>query len=185
MAQMPSLYPWPPVVVRSNGSTAFARSIAESVRRLNPAIKFRMFPLQSAVDQVLAADRMTAWLAGGFGVLALVLVMAGLYGLIAYLTVGRTNEIGIRLSLGSTRSQIVGLVVRDAVWMIAIGIAAGIPLSLGAMEAAKALLFGLSPTDPRTVVAALTGLAAAAALAGAVPAWRASRLDPNVVLRAE
>jgi len=185
IAQMPSLYPWPPVIVRSDGRPALAASIAGSVRRLNPAITFRLFPLQSAVDQALAADRMTAWLAGGFGVLALVLVMAGLYGLIAYLTAGRTNEIGIRLSLGSTRSQIVGLVVRDSVWPIVIGVAAGVPLALGAMDAAKALLFGLSPADLPTVVAALAGLAAAAALAGAIPAWRASRLDPNVVLRAE
>ena len=90
---------------------------------------------------------MVAWLAGAFGVLAIVLVAVGLYGIIAYLAVSRRNEIGIRLALGSTRAQIVMLVLRDNMWLMVTGLAIGLPLAAAAMRGARALLFGLSPTD--------------------------------------
>jgi ABC-type antimicrobial peptide transport system permease subunit len=155
------------------------------VHQLNPDIAVDFLDMKAEVRQRLAGERMTAWLAGAFGVLAMLLVTIGLHGLIAYLAVSRTSEIGIRLSLGSTRTQIVSLVLRDSAWMIAIGVAIGVPLALLAMRAARALLFGLSATDVPTVAAAAIALAAVATMAGAVPAWRASRLDPAIVLRAD
>src|SRR5438045_2966301 len=102
---------------------------------------------------------MTAWLAGAFGVLAIVMVTVGLYGIIAYLVVSRRNEIGIRLALGSSRAQIVMLVLRDSLWMLALGLLIGLPLAVAAMRGASALLFGLSPTDLPTMVGAEIGRA--------------------------
>ena len=122
---------------------------------------------------------------GAFGVLAMVMVTVGLYGIIAYLVVSRRQEIGIRLSLGSTRTQIVTLVLRDSLWLLALGLLVGVPATALAMRAASTLLFDLSPTDLTTMAAATCLLAAAAGLAGSIPAWRASRVDPQVALRCE
>ena len=113
------------------------------------------------------------------------MVTVGLYGIIAYLTVSRRHEIGIRLSLGSTRTQIVMLVLRDSLWLLALGLLIGIPLAAAAMRGASTLLFGLSPTDVTTMVGATAVLAVAAALAGSIPAWRAARVDPGIALRRE
>jgi ABC-type antimicrobial peptide transport system permease subunit len=128
---------------------------------------------------------MMAWLAGAFGMLALVLVIVGLYGVMAYLVAGRRNEIGIRLTLGSTRAQIVSLVLRDSGWMLGIGVLIGLPLAAATMRGAKMLLFGLSSTDLPTLIGAASLLAVVAGLSGSIPARRASRLDPSVALRAE
>ena len=95
----------------------------------------------------------------------------------------RRHEIGIRLSLGSTRSQIVMLVLRDSLWLLALGLLIGLPLAAVAMRAAGALLFGLSATDLTTIIGATAVLAVAAGLAGSIPAWRAARVDPHVALR--
>jgi ABC-type antimicrobial peptide transport system permease subunit len=128
---------------------------------------------------------MIAWLAGAFGILAMALVAVGVYGIIAYLAAGRRNEIGIRLSLGSTRAQIVGLVLRDNVWLVGAGLAVGLPLAIAAMRGAGALLFGLTPTDVLTVAGATGLLASAGILAGALPAWRAAQIRPDAALRCD
>jgi predicted permease len=186
IAQDPGLQPWAPVIVRSStpvsGMTA---AIAQQVKALNPGLAVRFIELKSQIRDRLVAERTTAWLAGAFGVLAIIMVTVGLYGLIAYLAVSRRNEIGIRLSLGATRPQIVMLVVRDSLWLLALGLLIGLPLVAAAMRAARTLLFGLSPTDPTTIVGAIGVLAAAAALAGAVPAWRAARVNPGIALRCD
>jgi ABC-type lipoprotein release transport system permease subunit len=185
IAQLSEPYAWSPVIVHATPGAAPIKAIAAQVHQLNPDIAVDFLHMKAEVRQRLAGERMTAWLAGAFGVLAMLLVTIGLHGLIAYLTVSRTSEIGIRLSLGSTRTQIVNLVLRDSARMIAIGVAIGVPLALLAMRAARALLFGLSATDVPTVAAAAIALAAVATAAGAVPAWRASRLDPAIVLRTD
>jgi putative ABC transport system permease protein len=186
MAQNPGLQPWAPVFVRS--STPWPRMtapIVERVKRLNPALAIQFTGLKSQIGDRLVAERTTAWLAGAFGVLAIVMVTVGLYGIIAYLTVSRRNEIGIRLSLGSTRAQIVMLVLRDGLWPLVAGLLIGLPLAAGAMRGASTLLFGLSPTDVTTMVGATAVLAVSAALAGSVPAWRAARVDPGIALRSD
>jgi putative ABC transport system permease protein len=108
-----------------------------------------------------------------------------LYGIIAYLAVSRRNEIGIRLSLGATRAQIARLVLRDNVWLLGVGLAIGLPLAMVVMRGAAAVLFGLTPMDAPTVVAATCVLALAGLLAGALPAWRAAQIRPEVALRCE
>jgi len=113
------------------------------------------------------------------------MVTVGLYGIIAYLAVSRRNEIGIRLSLGSTRGQIVRLVLRDSLWPLAGGLVIGLPLAATVMRGASSLLFGLSPTDVTTMAVATAVLAASAVLAGSIPAWRAARVDPAIALRRE
>ncbi len=186
MAQNPGLQPWAPVLVRS--STPWSRMtapIVDRVKRLNPALTIQFTALKSQIGDRLVAERTTAWLAGAFGVLAIVMVIVGLYGIIAYLAVSRRHEIGIRLSLGSTRAQIVMLVLRDSLWPLAAGLLIGLPLAGGAMRGASTLLFGLSPTDVTTMVGATVVLAVSAALAGSVPAWRAARVDPAIALRSD
>jgi predicted permease len=186
IAQNPDLQPWAPVIVRSSASLSSVTSaITRRVTRLNPAIAIQFVELKSQIRARLAIERMMAWLAGAFGVLAIVLVTVGLYGIIAYLAVSRRNEIGIRLSLGATRAQIVALVLQDSLWLLAAGLIIGLPLAAATMHGAGSLLFGLSPTDLPTVAAATCLLVVAAGLAGCVPAWRAARVDPLVALRSD
>ena len=109
----------------------------------------------------------------------------GLYGIVAYLAGGRRNEIGIRLSLGSSRLQIIRLVMGDSVRLVIIGLAIGLPMAIALMRTASTLLFRLSATDVGPLAEAVILLALAAGLAALVPAWRASRLDPSSALRAE
>ncbi len=186
IAQNPSPYAWAPVIVRSSTSSAgITSAIGQRVERLNPAIAIQFIELKTQIRERLIGERMIAWLAGAFGILAMALVAVGLYGIIAYLAASRRNEIGIRLSLGSTRMQIVGLVLRDNLWLLGTGLAIGLPLAVAAMRGAGALLFGLTPTDVPTVVGATCLLASAGALAAALPAWRAARIRPDVALRCD
>ena len=186
MAQNPGLQPWAPILVRSSTPVPrTTRAIAQRVKSLNPAAAVQFTELASQIREQLVAERTTAWLAGAFAVLAIVMVVVGLYGIIAYLAVSRRQEIGIRLSLGSTRNQIVMLVLRDSLWPLAAGLLIGLPLAAAAMRGVSTLLFGLSPTDPPTMFAATALIAAAGALAGSLPAWRAARVDPSIALRCD
>jgi ABC-type antimicrobial peptide transport system permease subunit len=124
-------------------------------------------------------------LAGFFGVLAIVLAVVGLYGVISYMAARRTNEIGIRIALGADRGDILGMIMKDAAAMCGVGIVAGIGLAAALGPAARALLFGMKPTDPATLLTASLGIAAIAAVASAVPAIRAARLNPVAALHEE
>jgi hypothetical protein len=186
IAQNPGLQPWAPVIVRSSTPlSGITAPILQRAKALNPALMVQVIELKAQISERLIAERTTAWLAGAFGVLAIIIVTIGLYGIIAYLTVSRRHEIGIRLSLGSTRAQIVMLVLRDTVWLLALGLLLGVPLAATAMRGAGTFLFGLSPTDVTTMLAAAAALAAVAGLAGSVPAWRAARVDPGIALRCD
>jgi len=186
IAQNPSPYAWAPVIIRSSASVSgITSAIAQRMTRLNPGIAMQFTELKSQIRERLLVERMMAWLGGAFGVLAIVLVTVGLYGIIAYLTVSRRNEIGIRLALGSTRAQIVMMVLRQNLWLLATGLAIGLPLAAAATLGGRTLLFGLTPTDVPTMVAATCLLASAAALAGSIPAWRAARIRPEAALRCD
>jgi putative ABC transport system permease protein len=186
IAQDPGLQPWASVIVRSSTSEpAVASAITERVTRLNPAIAIQFTELKSQIRERLVAERLMAWLAGAFGVLAMILVTVGLYGIIAYLAVSRRNEMGIRLSLGSTRAQILMLVLRESLWLGVAGLIIGLPLAAAAMRGLHTWLFGLSPIDLPTAAAGACLVAATAALAGCVPAWRAARFSPDIALRCD
>ena len=186
IAQNPSPYAWADVMVRSELPLAVMREpIARRVEQLSPSIATHFTELEARVRERLIGERIVAWLAGAFGVLAMALVVVGLYGIVAYLAVSRRNEIGIRLSLGATRAQILRLLLRENLWLLGVGFAIGLPLTVAVMRSADALLFGLTPMDGPTVVAATGLLASAGLLAGALPAWRAARIRPEVALRCE
>jgi predicted permease len=184
IAQSPSLQPWAPVFVRSETALAAVTGpIQQRIKALNRGLVVEVVELKGVIDARLIAERTTAWLAGAFGVVAVIIVIVGLYGTIAYQTTSRRHEIGIRLSLGSTRGQIVALVLGESLWLLGFGVLLGVPLAVVAMRGAGAFLYGLEATDPGTLSGAIALLAVAAGLAGSVPAWRAARVSPDVALR--
>ena len=123
--------------------------------------------------------------AGGLGVVALLLAMAGLYAVVAYVVSLRTREIGVRMAIGASRADIVRLVVRQAVRLVAVGALAGLALTLPLTYALRALFIGISPFDPMAFVPMLTALIAVAVLASLIPARRAANIDPVSAIRAE
>ena len=129
--------------------------------------------------------RSSAWLVGGFALLALVLGVIGLYGVIAYSVGQRTREIGVRMALGAARGQVYRLVLREAGWLTAAGIGVGLGCSLAAARLMEGLLFGVSSRDVPTLAAVALTLAASALLASFVPARRAASIDPADALRTE
>jgi ABC-type antimicrobial peptide transport system permease subunit len=111
--------------------------------------------------------------------------MVGLYGTLSYLVAQRQTEFGIRMALGAEQASILRLVMRNVVAVLAVGVVAGIGISLAATSILRDLLFGLSPRDPVTLTGAIIVLSIVALIAGYIPARRATRVDPMVVLRHE
>jgi ABC-type antimicrobial peptide transport system permease subunit len=141
--------------------------------------------LAAQVEGWLAQERLLATIAGGFGVLALILASVGLYGVLAYTVTRRTNEIGVRMALGGDRQSVLWLVMRDAVrWLLA-GIAVGLPAAWVASRLVTSLLFAVAPVDPLSIAIAMFVLIGSGLLAAFVPAWRASRIEPMLALRHE
>jgi predicted permease len=174
------------VIVRSSmGLEALLDSLRNTVRDVNPAITIDFHPYNTMVKQTLLRERLLATLSGFFGVLAAVLATIGLYGVISYLVVRRTNEIGIRMALGATPARILSMVVREAATLLAAGLIAGIVLALIAGRQAAALLYELKPYDPPTMLVAALGLSIVALTATLLPARRAARLEPTTALREE
>jgi ABC-type antimicrobial peptide transport system permease subunit len=141
------------------------------------------------VDELLLQERLFAKLSSFFGLLALLLACVGLYGIMSYAVVRRTGEIGIRMALGAQRGNILGMVLTETLVLVTIGIALGIPASLMTTRLAASvisdLLYGLKATDVTTVGFAVVLLIAVAAVAGFLPARRASRIEPTIALRYE
>jgi macrolide transport system ATP-binding/permease protein len=129
--------------------------------------------------------RSSAWLIGGFAAIALLLGVVGLYGVVAYSVSQRTREIGVRIAIGAQRSTVYRLVLKEAGFLVFIGVAIGLVLAVGASSLMKAILFGVSAWDPVTLAAVATILAIAALAASFIPAHRAASVDPVEALRAE
>jgi predicted permease len=141
--------------------------------------------MQEQIDEILTTERVIAILASSFGILAVLMAGVGLYGVLAYSTAQRTREIGIRIALGASRASVMRLVLVEVLWLAGISIAIALPASLLLTHAARSQLFGISSSDPMTLVVA-TLLVALVALASALlPARRAARTDPIVALRYE
>jgi putative ABC transport system permease protein len=160
-------------------------TVRQALQSRFPEATVTVSALSAQVDASIVQERMMATLAGGFGLLALGLASVGIYGLLAYGVARRTKEIGIHMALGAQRRKVIALVLRGARRSLLIGLAIGLPVALGASRWVEAMLFGLKPTDPVAIVAAVLLLATVAHVAAYVPAWRASRVDPLVALRHE
>jgi ABC-type antimicrobial peptide transport system permease subunit len=161
--------------------SAVKRSLAE----VNPEISLTFHVFQSDIRDGLVRERLMATLSGFFGLLAVVLAVIGLYGVMSYMVQRRTNEIGIRMALGADRLRILGMILRDAAFVLSIGIVVGLGLSVALGKTASSLLYGVKPADPITLVMAAALLAAVAVAASYLPARRATRVDPMVALRYE
>lgn len=159
------------------------RAILRNADPALPIINFRT--VDDQLNRSLNTEHILATLSGSFGVLALVLSLVGLYGVMSFVVTQRTREIGIRLALGARRSSTMWLVLRDALAMIAAGIAIGLPVIWALGRTVQSQLYGVKPTDPPAIVAAVFILAAASLGAAFIPARRASSVNPTEALRVE
>jgi putative ABC transport system permease protein len=172
--------------IRSAGSIdALIPSIRAAVKTINPGISLEFHKFETQVRDSLLQERTVALLSSFFGALALLLAMIGLYGVTAYSVTRRQSEIGIRVALGAQRGSVIWLVLRDVAIMLAVGVVAGLALSLAAGRLVTSLLYGIRPADPWIIAAAAAILAIATAIAGYLPARRAAALDPTAALREE
>jgi ABC-type antimicrobial peptide transport system permease subunit len=152
--------------------------VTEAVTSLNPRLALTYRPLAEQVSRTMQQERLLAMLSVFFGALAVLMAAIGLYGVTSYAVNLRRAEIGIRLALGSTRGGVMRLVLGRVTTLVAIGVGVGLLFSAFAARYVKALLFGLEPGDPVTLVGAAVVLAAVGLTAGWVPAFRASRVNP-------
>jgi putative ABC transport system permease protein len=174
------------VVVRSSAPFAdLAGRIRSAAAEVNPGINITFQNFKTTLGESLLQERLMATLSGFFGFLAALLATVGLYGVISYMVIRRTNEIGIRMALGADRAGILKMILGEAGGLLMIGVGAGAVLSVIGARAATALLYGLKSYDPLTLAAAIGLLATVAAAASSLPAQRASKLDPMVALREE
>jgi len=177
---------FPTFIVHASGS--LSRVVAELRGALQlklPRTAIEVHTLTAQVDAALVQERLMATLAASFGTLALLLAAVGLYGLLAYTVARRTNEIGIRMALGAQRGQVMWMVLRDALGLLACGAILGLPAAWAGSRWIASMLFGLTATDPSTTLVAAAALIAAGLLAGSIPARRASKVDPMAALRCD
>ncbi len=179
-------YPATEVLVRSNlDLESLLNTLRRAVADFNPEVAIDFHVYSTQVKEGLLRERLMATLSGAFGALAIILATIGLYGVIAYMVVRRTNEIGIRMALGALPRRILTMVLGEAVVLLGAGIVIGILLAIAAGRAAATLLFGLKPHDPAVLAIGCVTLAAIAVCASLLPARRAARLEPTVALREE
>ena len=160
-------------------------SVKRVLNEINPAITINFEGLKPMIDATILRERLIATLSGFFGLLALLLACIGVYGILSYGVASRTTELGIRMALGAQRTDVFWLILREALWLVIIGVVVGLPLIFAVTRLAATLLYELSPTDPVSLVAAAMLMLVVAMLAGYLPSRRATRVDPIVALRCE
>jgi predicted permease len=173
--------------VRTRGATAAVTgAVREAIRQVDQNLP--MMDVSTQLEQVelrFQQEKLFARAYTLFGGVALLLAALGLFGLMSYNVARRTNEIGIRMALGARRQDVLSLVIRESMFLVAIGVVAGLSIALAAGRFVSTLLFGLPPTDPVSTALAVTVLVAVSAVAGYLPARRAAQVDPMVALRCE
>jgi predicted permease len=176
------------LVVRAEEENGLLPALSAAAHEIDPGVAvYAESTMSEKVRDSPSATihRGSAWLIGGFAATALLLGIIGLYGVIAYSVSQRTREIGVRMALGAGRSRVMKMVMREAGWLTAVGIAAGLVCSLVAATMMRGLLFGVSAWDGSTLIAVAVVLGCAALAASAIPARRAASVDPMEALRAE
>jgi len=173
--------------VRTNlDSKQILGTINSAVRKLDSRVTASdVRTLDSQLDQILLTERLIAMMSAGFGALATLLASIGLYGVMAFVVARRTKEIGVRLALGAMRGSVVWLVMREVLVLLGLGLAVGIPAALSLGRLVSAQLYGVQANDPWVAGIAVILLSLIAAMAGLVPARRATRIDPLCALRYE
>ena len=141
--------------------------------------------MDAVVARSIERPRLLAELLSAFAGLALLLSAIGTYGVLAYMVAERRREMGIRLALGATRGRVLGQVMKQGLVLAGAGVVVGLFAALGLTRLLTTLLFDVQPADPMTLAIVIPSIVVIAAMACWFPAWRASRIDPNVVLRAE
>jgi ABC-type antimicrobial peptide transport system permease subunit len=163
-----------------------ADELRDSVRGLDPNLPvYDVKTFQRVVDEDLLAERLVAGLSASFGVLAALLAAMGIYGVLAYLVIQRTREIGIRMALGAASGQVRTLIYREMGLMVAAGALVGLPVAYGLARLSESLLFGVRANNVGIYLVALAVIAVIAAAACYLPVRRATRVDPMVALRYE
>ena len=165
---------------------AVTAALRREVRAIDPNVPvLRTGTLEDDFNRALSRERMIAFLSGFFGLLALGLASVGLYGVMAYAVTQRTREVGIRLALGARRGEVVGLIVRESLKPVLAGMAIGLAAALAVTRLVAGLLYGVAPRDPLSIILAAAAMLTVALLAAALPARRASRVEPMTALRHE
>jgi predicted permease len=175
------------LVVRTTLPPAqLASSVRAALKPIEPNLPVTDFrTLQQLVDKAVSPRRFVVWLLGGFALFALVLASLGIYGVISYSVNQRTQEIGIRMALGASAGNLQAGILLQTLGLATIGMIVGAAVSWALARTLSGLLYGVTPADPVTFAGMLVVLTAVAALAGYLPARRASRIDPMVALRAD
>jgi predicted permease len=160
--------------------------VRRAINEVEPDLPIgRITPLAQQVDSNLNQERLVVLLSSLFGILALGLAAFGLYGVMSYAVSRRTAELGLRLALGSPRSLVLWMILKESLLLIVLGLAVGLPVVLAASRLISGMLFDVNPHDAGTLSAAVLILGVVAVLSAWAPAWRASRVDPMVALRYE
>jgi predicted permease len=175
------------IFVRVAGSPEQAkRDLARAIAIAAPNLAVReTVTLGELAERTVTSERLVSQLTGVFSLLAVAVACLGLYGTVSYSVTRRINEIGIRLALGASVANIRWLVVRETLVLVVLGSVVGLGMLLPGVKLIASLLYGLSPRDPVTFVTSVATLVAVGLVAGAIPAWRASRVDPTQALRAD
>jgi ABC-type antimicrobial peptide transport system permease subunit len=170
-------------VVVAGGDASLSLNAQQILRDLEPTVPLQVRQLDAAFDAALRGRRFNLLLITAFGVLALVLAVAGTYGLICMLVAQRRREIGIRVALGAGKASVLGLVMRQGVRLAIAGVAVGLAGALLMIRLVEGLLFGVEPTDPVTLGGAAVLVSASVLCASLVPAWRAASIAPTETLQ--
>jgi len=175
------------IEVRTRGEAmAILPELRKTVASLYPNVPLEQpMSQQEQFDKSYAQQRMFAAMGGFFGVLAALLVATGLYGTHSFRVSRRTTEIGVHMALGASRGQVLAMVMRESLWVLAAGLAAGIPLTLLAARPLKSMLYQMSPFDPVSFALAIAAMIVVSACAAWMPARRAASIEPMQALRAE